>query len=797
MDTLWRNLQFGLRLLMRSPGFTAVALITLALGIGANAAIFSIVNAVLLHPLPYRDAGNLLSISASDVNSGLTGVPISYTRYTQLSAQSRTIESVGVYFPLTLSITTNGDPEAVPAVRASASLFHVLDITPAIGRVFRPDEDQPGGPEVAVISNSFWRNHLGADPNAIGRSLSMDGRSATIVGVLPATFQFPFLQRETGIWLTRPFDEPSLGKEKVNSGAGYLSAIARARQQAGLQSELDALSARYKEQFTGYADAAKYTLHADSLENSLLGSIRSSLLMLLGAVGFVLLIACANVASLLLARASSRRREIAIRIALGASRGQIVRQMLSESVLLSILGGALGVTCAGWSLPLLMHIVAGSSLPRAENVRIDPSVLLFSAALACLTGVLFGLGPALQTAETSLNETLKKKSRGFRELAVVAEVALALILMTGAGLLIKSFVNLMRVNPGFEAAHLMTFVLNLPPAGYAKPDQKAEFYRKLVEKVEHLPGVQSAALTNFLPLSDGGRYVFFCPEGHVCRGLGKDSVISNRQITPAYFRTMHTPILRGRAFTEADRAGSPPVVLINETTARREFPNGDAIGRHIANSRDMAFMEIVGIVADVKISALNSRPAEEMYLPAAQSPPPGVTLVVRSEQPVVSEVRHAVRDLDPALAITGVQSMDQVVSLSVGQPRLLAQLVGGFAALALILASVGIYGLMAYFVTQRSVEIAVRMALGADRRNIYRLVISQGLKLVAAGIVIGLGASLALTRVLVSQLFATSSTDSATLTGSSVLFLVVALAACYIPARRATNIDPIATLRWQ
>jgi putative ABC transport system permease protein len=460
---------------MRSPGFTAVALITLALGIGANAAIFSIVNAVLLHPLPYRDAGNLLSISASDVNSGLTGISVSYTRYTQLSAQSRTIESIAVYYPLTLSVTTSGEPEAVPAVRASASLFHVLGVTPATGRVFRPDEDQPGGPEVAVISNSFWRNHLGADPHAIGRSLSMDGRSATIVGVLPATFQFPFLQRETGIWLTRPFDEPSLGKEKVNSGAGYLSAIARARQLAGVQSELDALGARYKEQFPGYADAGKYTLHADSLENSLLGSIRSSLLMLLGAVGFVLLIACANVASLLLARASSRRREIAIRIALGASRGQLVRQMLSESTLLSVLGGALGLTCASWSLPLLMRIVSSSSLPRAENVRIDPPVLLFSAALACFTGVLFGLGPALQTAEASLNDTLKKKSRGFREFAVVAEVAAALILMTGAGLLIKSFVNLMRVNPGFEPAHLMTFALNLPPAGYAKPDRKAEF----------------------------------------------------------------------------------------------------------------------------------------------------------------------------------------------------------------------------------------------------------------------------------------------------------------------------------
>jgi putative ABC transport system permease protein len=797
MDTLRRNLQFGLRLLLRSPGFTTVALVTLALGIGANAAIFSIFNAVDLHPLPYRDAASLLSISASDVNSGLTGVPISYPRYTQLSAQSRTLESVGVYYPLTLSVTTTGEPEAVPAVRASASLFHVLGIVPVMGRSFRPEEDQPGGPEVAVISHSFWHNHLGADPHVIGRSLSMDGRAATIVGVLPATFQFPFLSRETGIWLTRPFDEPSLGKEKVNSGAGYLSAIARAREQSGLQSELDALSARYKQQFPGYADAAKYTLHAASLESSLLGSIRSSLLMLLGAVGFVLLIACANVASLLLARASSRRREIAIRIALGASRGQIVSQILSESVLLSVLGGALGVACAAWSLPLLMRIVAASSLPRAESVHIDSTVLLYSAALACFTGIVFGLGPALQVAGESLNATMKKKSGGFREWAIVAEVALALILMTGAGLLIRSFVNLMRVNPGFESAHLMTFALNLPPAAYPKPEQKAEFYRKLVERIEHLPGVQSAALTNFLPLSDGGRYVFFCAEGHVCRGLGKDSIISNRQVTPAYFRTMHTPVLRGRAFTDADRAGSPPVVVINETTAQREFPRGDAIGRHIANSRDMAFMEIVGVVADVKISALNSQPAEEMYLPAAQSPPPGATLVVRSEQPVTAAVRHAVQALDSTLAITSVQTMDQVVSLSVGQPRLLAQLVGGFAALALILASIGIYGLMAYFVTQRSVEIAVRIALGADRAKIYRLVISQGIRLVAIGIVIGLGASLALTRVLVSQLFRTSSTDSVTLTASAAVFLLVALAACYIPARRATNIDPISTLRWQ
>jgi putative ABC transport system permease protein len=807
MDTLWRNLRFGLRLLAKSPGFTAVALITLALGIGVNAAIFSIVNVVLLHPLPYRDAGQLLSLSGTEVTTGNTGANISYTRFTLIQQQSRALDSIGVYSPLTLSLTTNGDPEAIPAVRASESLFHVLGVTPAMGRAFLPTEDKPGAPEVAVVSDAFWRNHLGGRPDAIGQSLSVDGHSATVIGILPADFQFPFLQRETGIWLTRPFDNPELGQDKVNSGAGYLFAIARAKEPTRVQPELDALTVRYKQQFPGYADAGRFTTTAVSLESSLLGSLRSSLLVLLGAVGFVLLIACANVASLLLARATTRRREVAVRMAIGASSRQIVEQVLTESVLLSFLGGALGVFLAARSLPLLMRLAVPATFPRSADVHIDSAVLLFSATLCCLTGIVFGIGPALQVTHTDLNESLKEGgrgstagSRGLRELVVIGEVALALMLMTGAGLFIKSFVNLMRVNPGFESAHVMTFPLTLPATKYPKPEERAQFYRELVEKVRHLPGVESASLANFLPLSGGGRYVFFCPEGHVCRGLGKDGTIANRMVSPNYFQTMHTPVLRGRIFTDADRAGAPRVALINETTALREFPNGDALGKHIANSRDMAFMEIVGIVADTKLTALNSQPAEEMYLPVAQNPPPGMTLLVRSaslSQPLVSAVRHAVRGIDPGLALTNISSMDEVVSLSVGQPHLLAQLVGGFAALALILASVGIYGLMAYFVTQRTLEIAVRMALGADRRIIYRLVISQGLKLVAAGIVLGLGASLVLTRVFVSQLFGTGSTDTAILIGSATLFLLVALAACYIPARRATNIDAIATLRCQ
>ena len=664
---------------------------------------------------------------------------------------------------------------------------------------------------MAIISDGFWHSHFAADAGALGRSLSIDGRPVTVVGILPASFRFPLQFPEPDIWMPRVSDPSFLRPEQVRTGAGYLNVIARLRTDESLAAataELDTIDGRYRSQFNGFVDAEKFGVSAVPLEESLVGTLRPGLAVLLAAVGFLLLIACANVANLLLARATSREREMALRKALGASGRRLVRQLLSESLLLSLVGGTLGVALAAVSLPVLRAFSPGS-VPRLAETRLDISVILFSVFLSLITGILFGLVPAVQASAGDLHRTLKEGTRGssdgghrgkLRAVLVVAEIAVALILMTGAGLLMQSFSRLMNVNPGFSSNNLMTFPVNLPPNRYAKPEIQTQFYRGLMERVKSIPGVDSAGLTSYLPLSGAIRLVYFCPEGTVCQGIGKDSVIAMRQVSSAYFDTVRTPLLQGRVFTERDTATSPQVVIVNQTVVDRYWPGQNPIGKHLANSRDMIQREVVGVVADVKFNALNVASSEEMYVPLEQIPWLATTLIVRSTanpEVLVSAVRAKFAEIDPTLAVSNIASMESVVATSVAQPRILSEFVGVFAGFALLLSAIGIYGVMAYSVAARMQEMGIRMSLGAEPRDILKLVVSQGMRLALIGVVIGVAASLALTRLISTLLFGVSASDPLAFTLAAAVLVATALIACYLPARRATRVDPMIVLRYE
>jgi len=811
MQNLWQDLKFALRMLRKNPGFTAVAILTLALGIGANTAIFSVINTVLLQPLPFKEPGRIINLVQYDLKTKASGALMSYTKYTQIQEQSKTLESMAGFYPLTLSLVTDREPEAVNGARASIDFFRVLGISPAHGRSFLPEEEQDGGPDVAVISDGFWHSHFAGDPAALGKALVLDGKSATIVGILPGSFRFPLQYPEPDVWLPRPSETVLLTPAQVRGGASYFNMIARLRPEETLQrasAELDAINASYKQQFGSNADATKFGILAQTLEESLVGGLRPSLLVLLAAVGFVLLIACANVANLLLARATARDREIAVRKALGASGGRLVRQLLSESILLSVCGGVLGVFLAAALMPASRSISPGA-VPRLGEAKIDGVVMVFSLLLCVITGIAFGLVPALQTSKKDLHEILKEGGRGssesgsrgrFRALLVVAEIGIALVLMTGAGLLIQSFSRLMQVDPGFSPKNLMTFPLTLPPSRYSKPELQAQFYRQLLEHIRSMPEVQVAGITSYLPLGGGARYVFVCPEGFVCQGVGKDPTSAVRQVSAGYFETIRTPLLSGRTIDEKDLAGGSPVAVINEAAAKHFFPGQNPIGKHIANSRDMEQREIVGVAADVKFNTLNAADVEEMYLPMSQVPWPNTTLLVRSaasSRSLVAAVRSKIAEVDPSLPVSGISSMEEVVDASVAQPKLTMRFVGIFAGFALLLAAIGIYGLIAYTVSARNQEMGIRVALGARPADILRLVVGQGMRLTGIGVVVGVIVSLVLTRLLASLLFGVRASDPLVFGAAAFILAGAAFVACYIPARRATRVDPIVVLKYE
>ncbi len=809
MNQIWQDLRYAVRTLLKSPGFACVAILTLAIGIGATVAMFSITNSVLLQPLPYRDADRMVNLSGISPVRGITGINVSLVRMQFLQERSHTMDSFGAYLPISSSLTTRGNPEQVNAALATSSLFDLLGAVPEIGRNFLPAEEKSGGANVALISDGFWHSHFGARPDIAGQEMAIDGKSVTIIGVLPGTFQFLLSQPPPEVWFPRVFENPALPLARIYSGAAYLGVIGRLRAGqtvASAQKELDALDNPYKAQYPAYVDTKDYLLVADSLKDSVVGTARASLLVLLAAVGFLLLIGCTNLAGLLLSRATARRKEIAIRSALGASRGRLVQQLLTESLFLSCVGGAIAILLARWALPLLRLLPAGV-VPRVEEIRMDGTVLVFSLALCVLTGVAFGLVPSLQTSRRALQDALQDANRGSsggkgggrsRSILVVAEVAVALVLICTAGLLIKSFGNLLRVNPGFDPKNVMTFEITLPQARYPQPAQKAELYRRLVESVSATPNIESAGVVSFLPIGGGVRQVFVCPEGTVCQGVGKDPLIAIRQITPDYFTTMRIPLLKGRVFDEHDNANSRIVVIINDTTAKQFYPGQDPIGKHLTQSRGNIEGEIVGVVASVHFGGLSTAYFGEMYLPQEQSQAASMALVVRWKSApgsVVDSVRAALSKIDPDLPLSGILSMDDVVSVSVAQPRLTTDVTVAFSFLALLLAAIGIYGVMAYSVTQRKQEIAIRMALGAPPASILSLVARQGLQLVVLGVVIGLLGTIAFTRVLGTILFQMSARDPMTLVGVTIVLIAVAAAACYVPARRAMRVDPVTALR--
>ena len=810
MPSLLQDLNFALRMLRKNPGFTLVAVLTLALGIGANSAIFSVVHAVLLQPLPFKNPAQLLNISSASRQTGASGIPVSFTKFTQIQEQSHSLEASAAFYSATFSLVTEREPEAINGNRVSQNFFHVLGVSPQVGRDFLPAEEAPGAADVAIISDGFWHSHFGADPRALGRAMNIDGRSVTLVGILPARFHFPLQYPEPDIWIPGVSDPSFLRPEMVRSGAGYLNLIARLRPGESLASakaELDTIDAHYR-QSKGFVDSEKFGISAIPLAESVVGPLRPAFAVLLAAVGFILLIACANVASLLLARATSRQREMALRKALGASAGRLVRQLLSESLLLSILGGAIGVALAAAMLPPMRAFSPGS-VPRLADTRLNVEVLLFSVALSVFTGIFFGLVPALQSSSGNLTEMLKEGTRGssdgshrgkLRSLLVVAEMAVALILMSGAGLLMQSFSKLMSVNPGFSPANVMTFAVTLPTNHYAQPDTQIQFYRQLLERVKTIPGVDSAAFTSYLPLSGGVRFVYFCTEGAACQGIGKDPLTAMRQVSPGYFDTMRTPLLQGRVFTDRDTESSPPVAIVNQTVAERYWSNQNPLGKHIANSRDMIQREVVGVVADVKFTALNVGSVEEMYLPLEQSPAASATLIVHSPvnpESLAAAVLAKLAEQDSTLPISNIASMDTIVANSVAQPRVLSKFVAVFAAFALLLAAIGIYGVMAYTVAARTQEIGIRMSLGANPKDILKLVVRQGMSLALIGVGIGLAASLALARLITALLFNTSASNPLAFAAAAIILTATAAAACYIPARRATKVDPMVVLRYE
>jgi putative ABC transport system permease protein len=795
---LLQDFKFAARMLWKNPGFTIVAMLTLALGIGANAATFSVVHSVLLRPLPYPGSGRLVSISVR-----------SFPKFTQIQEQSHTLESTAAYYSFGLSLATPREAEAVTGAHVSPDFFRVLGVAPAHGRTFLSEEQQEGGANVAILSDGFWHSHFAGDPSIVGKSLPLDGASVTVVAILPSSFRFPFEFPEPDIWLPRVFEHPLLKPEQVHLGAGYLSVIGRLAPGATAskaQAELNTINDRYRRQFGNFADAKNEPLTVTPLEESLVAGLRRSLLVLLAAVGFVLLIGCANITNLLLARATAREKEIGLRKALGASRARLIRQLLSESLLLASLGGALGVALAAGLVPILRTISPGT-LPRVTEVRLDGPVLLFSLALCLVTMILFGLLPAIQAAGRQLHDALKEGVRGssisggrarLRSVLVVAEMAIALILITGAGLLMESFAHLMRVDLGFSPHGVMTFPLNLPATRYTQPAQHIQFYRQSLERVRALPQVRSAGLVSFLPLSGGYRLSYFCFEGQVCQGLGKDPLLAFWQVSPGYLETMRTPLLRGRLFNDRDIQTGAPVVILNEAAAQHFWPNQIALGKHVAGSRDLTQREVVGVVADAKFSALNAATADQLYVPLEQMPYPTMTLVVRSAarpEPLVAAVRAKIAELDPTLPVSGILSMDNVLATSVAQPRMTMQFVGAFAGFALLLAGVGMYGVMAYTVSMRKQEMGIRISLGANPRDIFNLVIRQGLGLALAGIAVGVLGSLALTRVLAGLLFGVRAVDPLVFAAAALVLTLSTLVACYVPARAATRVDPVIALR--
>jgi len=806
MESLWQDLRFGLRVLLKSPGFTAVAILTLALGIGANTAIFSVINAVLLQPLRFREPERLVMIweDASDIGFPQnTPAPANFVDW---KAQNRTFEEMAATADRSYNLTGDGEPEKVEAKAVTANFFAVLGVRPALGRAFAPGEDVPGAAGIAVISYGLWQSRYGGERNIVGRSISLDSAKYTVVGVMPAGFQF--LDREVSLWVPLALTP----KDWAARGSHFLNVVGRMKPGLTVEQANADIQTVTRSIAHDHPNEAQYlAAYVLPLRQQLTGDTRRPLLLLLVAVGFVLAVACANVANLLLSRAAARGREIAVRSALGASRRRIVRQLLAESALLSIGGAVLGLLLSLWSFSFLQRLIP-PAMALSASPKLDVKVLAFTLLVACLTGIIFGLVPALQASKVNLNEALKQGgrtgvgagSRRLRSAFVISEMALAMMLLVGAGLLIQTIYKLHGQYAVLDPAHVLTLRTVLPQSRYKEHAQRVAFYDQVLERVSRLPGVVSAGYTTSVPLAWKGGTSGFMPEGRFVEGLSYDA--NHRIVSSDYFKAMGIALRRGRYFTTSDGEKSQPVAVINETMARQYWA-GDALGKRFNLGDPGAlrpWITVVGVVADVRQMGLDAPVKAEMYFPYRQdrdapwyAPRDLVIRTLGDPLSLAGAVRHEVQSVDPDQPVSNIRTMDEVLGEESEQRNTVTTLLAAFATLALLLASLGIYAVMAYFVVQHTQEIGVRLALGAQARDILVLVLRRGMGMALGGIGAGACGAFAVTRLMSGLLFGVGATDPITFLGIALLLAFIALAACYVPARRATKVDPLIALRYE
>ncbi len=811
MDTLLQDIRYGIRMLLKSPSVSIIATIALALGIGANTAIFSVVNSVLLKPLPFPDSQELMAVFESDPQRGLMRGSYSYPNFFDFRDQNTVFEKIACYHQGDFIMTGVGDPAHLRGAVVTADLFNVLQIAPTIGRTFLPDEDKPGDSgRVVVLGQRLYQSRFNSNPNLIGQKITLDGTGYTVVGVMPAEFEFPIQNEPVQLWTTIAGDAAGKTPITAQRGAHFLRVIGRLKDgvsQEQAQAEASAIASRLEHQ---YPDTnTRRGIAVESSLNALIGDVRPTLLIMLGAVACVLLIACANVANLLLARAMTRNKEMAIRSALGAGRLRVIRQLLTESILLSFVGGAVGLLLAVWWSDLLVAL-GKNDIPRSMHVELDWRVLSFTFGVSIITGVIFGLFPAFHSSRTELTGTLKEGGRGsgegarrnrVRGILVVSELAIAVVLLIGAGLLIKSLWLLQNVDPGLRPQNILTFDAVLPESRYPT-EKQARFFQDLNKRLAVLPGVQSVSSVYPLPLSGDRFSISFQIEGRpVAR---KDEPSADLFVTDSnYFNSMGIPIIKGRDFNDRDQHESPAVIIVTEAFAKQYFPGEDAVGKRIkpgisTYDDDDSTREIVGVVGNIRNRSLNTEPKPAYYLPQTQVPFSemiGVVKTTTDPKSLVSAINRELSAMDKDVPMFNVKTMEEYLASSVAAPRFNTTLLSIFAGVALVLTIVGLYGVMSYSVAQRTNEIGIRLALGAQTSDVLALVVKQGLRLIAFGLVIGLIGAYALMRVISGLLFGVNDKDPITFAGAAILLGIVGLLACYIPARRATRVDPIEALR--
>jgi putative ABC transport system permease protein len=799
-----QDARYGLRLLRRSPGFAAVAIVTLALGIGASAAILSVVDAILVRPLPYQDPERLVVLLHRGEN------PVSPANFLDWKAQSRSFENMGAAEFWTPNLTGGDSPEKLWAIRMTADLFPILGVRPALGRYFLSQETAPGADRVVVLGDGIWKSRFAADPEIVGRTVTLDGEPYTVVGVMPPGFRFaPFWATQAQVWA--PLDLSRRASSREGSSLRLFARLKDGASLAAARREVSGLTARLEREFPGTNREVTVT----PLLEKVVGDVRPALLVLLAAVGLVLLIACANIANMLLARSSTRRREVALRAALGASRGRTIRQLLTESLVLGLAGGIAGTALGAWALRLLVSF-APAGIPRMAEVRLDPRILVATFAVALLSAVAFGLAPALQTSSVHLQGALQEGSRSgsgreggrLRRLFVAAEVSIAIVLLIGAGLMARTFQALRALDPGWNPEGVVTLEISVAGTRHAAAEARPPLYREILERLSAVPGVSAAGAINHIPISGDVWGFPYAVEGRPMPLPGDSPVAVYRAVLPGYFATMRLPIVRGRDVAWSDEAGGPGVVLVNEHLAARQWPGEDPLGRRIRlDESSESWLTVVGVVKNAVRSDWSAPPGDEFYLAALQtkilmSSPNSwasyLTYVVRTEgdpAALAPSLRATIRSIDRTLPVSEVQTMKAIVAHANGRTRFQTLLLAAFAAAAALLAAIGIYGVMSYAVSLRTREIGVRMALGADPRSVRRLVVGEGMAVAAAGAAAGLVAAFLLTRLMAGLLYGVRASDPVTYAGVAAALLAIALAACWIPARRASRIDPMRALR--